>query len=774
MNFKYILVVDDNESVRSTLKKVIEKKGYVPLLAENTPQAMELLKKHGKWTGLALLDYHLGDGFSGSAVATEILINYPWIYPVSISILPRFITQKGQEELPGDFSNACKEFYGGARGIYNLIDNFDEVLKRAHEFYEKNKKKQPRPAKIKLPPTPKLPPFFEFKPETESNERIKIIGSPEIGGKGASLQWLKKFIDLYGKPLMDEFGFEMYVPRTAILSHAYFETFLKGISGYIQETLIEKIKGSGKFSWKDKDYLIKLVNEHGWRSTKLIRTVKEQSPELFYNFVQKIEQATREIICATEPSVFIERKIEEAIQFVYKTHITPIIVRSSGISEGKGRVMFHGIYESEFTPIFPKLSHVIKAVKKVWASTFSKRAIIYRLNNQVPEEEESMSVIIQSVIGEKIGEIFMPHMSGVVVASETGGSVRTKGPVGYFALGLGVLIVDERGNNVWIVLDKKERKRYRVKVEKNHQNKVDLVDRGGLRSAPDKEVIEHLEKNHKYDLLRKTVSIYRDGKLYPYTEKTTGEKYITLEGFKNHYRLDDFFLKLMKTIENLNRRNGSKQPVDIEFAIVEREGKLIVYLLQLTLFSIHFPKYRTDPSSKLPQETIWFYSPASVGVLKGKTFRYVVYVDPEKYAKLGERERLRIGDYLDHLDKTIDDEYILIIPGKMWSKTVDEGVVTNSLLSRAGFLIELSYGNFEPWGGRPSHFFLELINKGGVYSACFKGDEWKLDLEKLEKLGRADVEYVDPFRVIKKFRLSRPTIVYANSLSHKSGAGFKD
>ncbi len=772
MNFKYILVVDDNVGVLSTLRKVIEKRGYVPLLAENTEGALEHLRKHGRWTGLALLDYHLGDGFSGSSVLTEILTKYPWIYPVSISILPRFITQKGQEELPGDFSSGCREFYGGARGIYNLIDNFDDVLQRAIKFYAENHGK--RPEKIKPRVQQKdLPPFIKFQPETESNSRIKIIGVPEIGGKGASLQWLKKFIDLYGDYFSRKYGIEMYVPRTAILSHAYFETFIKGIYEYIEHTLVEKIKGSGKFTWKEKKFLIEVIKQYGWRSTELFKRVKEESTELFYNLALKIESATREIICATEPSSFIEKKIQEALEFIYKDHITPIIVRSSGISEGKGRVMFHGIYDSAFTPIFPKLSHVIRAVKRVWASTFTKRAIIYRLNNQVSENEESMSVILQSVVGERIGDTFIPHMSGVVVASETGGSVRTKGPVGYFALGLGVLIVDERGNNVWIVLDKKERKRYRLNPEKNHQNKVDIVDREGLKSVTDEEIIQHLEDNSRYDLLRKTVSILRDGKLFPYTQKTTGRKIITLEGFKNRYRLDDLFLELMRQIEKLNTHNGTRQPVDIEFALVEREGKLIVYLLQLTLFSIHFPKYRTDPLSKLPPESIWFFSPASVGVLKGKEFRYVIYIDPEKYISLDEKRRLEIGDYLDHMDKTIDSEYILIIPGKMWSKTVDEGVVTGNLLSKAGMLIERSYGHLEPWGGRPSHFFLELINKGGVYAACFKNDDWTLDFEKLKDLGKADIDYIDPYRVIKRFKLTRPTVVYANSLNHRSGAGFK-
>ena len=773
MNFKYILVVDDNVGVLSTLKKVIEKRGYVPLLAEDTKTALEHLKKHARWTGLALLDYHLGDGFSGSSVLTEILTKYPWIYPVSISILPRFITQKGQEELPNDFSSGCREFYGGARGIYNLIDNFDEVLKRALKFYIENKGKQP--PKIKLPPRSRdLPPFIKFQPESESNNRIKIIGSPEIGGKGASLQWLKKFIDLYGDYYIKKYGIEMYVPRTAILSHAYFETFLKGIYDYIQHTLIEKIKGSGKFTWKEKDFLTDLVKKYGWRSTELFRTVKEESTELFYNFVLKVESATREIICATEPSSFIERKIQEALDFIYKDHITPIIVRSSGISEGKGRVMFHGIYESTFTPIFPKLSHVIRAVKSVWASTFTKRAIIYRLNNQVSEDEESMSVILQSVVGERIGDFFLPHMSGVVVASETGGSVRTKGPVGYFALGLGVLIVDERGNNVWIVLDRKERKRYRINPEKNHQNKVDIVDREGLRSVADETIIEHLETHNRFDLLRKTVSVYKDGRIFPYTQKTSGKKIITLEGFKNRYKLDNLFLELMRHIEKLNTHNGTRQPVDIEFALVEREGKLVIYLLQLTLFSIHFPKYRTDPLSKLPAESIWFFSPASVGVLKGKQFKYVIYIDPRKYVSLDTKKRLEIGDYLDHLDKTIDDEYILIIPGKMWSKTVEEGIVTNSLLSKAGMLIEISFDSLEPWGGRPSHFFLELINKGGVYAACFENDDWKLDFNKLKKLGRADIDYIDPYKTIVRFKLTKPTTVYANSLNHRSGAGFKD
>ena len=77
-------------------------------------------------------------------------------------------------------------------------------------------------------------------------------------------------------------------------------------------------------------------------------------------------------------------------------HPTPVAVRSSAIAEDGQRYSFAGMHDSELGVV--GVDQVIDAVKRVWASAFSERAIAYRAKRRLPAECAPMAVMVQRMV----------------------------------------------------------------------------------------------------------------------------------------------------------------------------------------------------------------------------------------------------------------------------------------------------------------------------------------------------------------------------------------
>ena len=127
----------------------------------------------------------------------------------------------------------------------------------------------------------------------------------------------------------------------------------------------------------------------------------------------------------------------------------PLAVRSSSLLEDSHYQPFTGVYETFMlanreTDLEGRLQHVMEAVKRVYASTFSQHAKDYIRATPYRLEEEKMAVILQQVVGSDFGERYYPDFSGVtrswnfypVEPMQSGDGIAT------VALGLGREVVD--------------------------------------------------------------------------------------------------------------------------------------------------------------------------------------------------------------------------------------------------------------------------------------------------------------------------------------------
>jgi CheY-like chemotaxis protein len=127
----------------------------------------------------------------------------------------------------------------------------------------------------------------------------------------------------------------------------------------------------------------------------------------------------------------------------------PVAVRSSSLLEDSQYQPFAGVYETFMLPNnspsqHTRLTQLLNAVRRVYASTFSQRAKAYLRATPYRLEEEKMAVIIQRLVGSAHGGRFYPSFAGVA-RSHNFYPAAPGGPedgIAAVALGFGESVVD--------------------------------------------------------------------------------------------------------------------------------------------------------------------------------------------------------------------------------------------------------------------------------------------------------------------------------------------
>jgi hypothetical protein len=109
---------------------------------------------------------------------------------------------------------------------------------------------------------------------------------------------------------------------------------------------------------------------------------------------------------------------------------------------------FAGIYQTYMLPnnapdLQTRLLQLVSAIKRVWASTFSRRAKEFLEMTSFRMEEEKMAVIIQEVVGKAHGNRYYPDFSGVARSHDfyPTAPIKAEDGIAAVALGLGEAVV---------------------------------------------------------------------------------------------------------------------------------------------------------------------------------------------------------------------------------------------------------------------------------------------------------------------------------------------
>jgi hypothetical protein len=128
---------------------------------------------------------------------------------------------------------------------------------------------------------------------------------------------------------------------------------------------------------------------------------------------------------------------------------SPLAVRSSSLLEDALAHPFAGVYSTKMVPnnqpdTDTRFRRLVEAIKFVYASAFFRSARTYLRSVGQEPTAEKMAVVIQEIVGERRGDRYYPHISGVARSYNyypTGRATPEDGVIN-LALGLGRQIVD--------------------------------------------------------------------------------------------------------------------------------------------------------------------------------------------------------------------------------------------------------------------------------------------------------------------------------------------
>jgi len=130
-------------------------------------------------------------------------------------------------------------------------------------------------------------------------------------------------------------------------------------------------------------------------------------------FLDDIEEARRRMITGTFPDSIL-KEFTDMLDYFGQS---PIIVRSSSLLEDNYGNAFAGKYESVFCANQgshqKRLEDFVAAVKTIYASTMSEKALRYRAQRGLLDRDEQMPLLVQRVSGNLHGNLFYPQVAGV-------------------------------------------------------------------------------------------------------------------------------------------------------------------------------------------------------------------------------------------------------------------------------------------------------------------------------------------------------------------------
>ena len=418
--------------------------------------------------------------------------------------------------------------------------------------------------------------------------------------------------------------------------------------------------------------------------------------------------------------------IESIRKIVRDLEGKPIIVRSSSLLEDSFGHAFSGKYKSLFVPNTgsedERLSSLMDAIAEVYASTFGPDPIEYRRERGLLDYSEEMGILIQEVVGKKVGHYFLPIFGGVAFSkNEFRWSPRIRREDGMLRIvpGLGTRAVDRVGNDYPILISpNRPNLRVNTLVSEQVQYSPKYMDVINLKSGAI-ETVDAIEffKNQQKDFpnLDKIVSIYKDKSLVSPNIMTDFEKEDLIITFQNLFEKSNF-LEEMKTIMFLlEEKIGT--PVDLEYA---SDGEKL-YLLQCRPQSQGLGIERKPIPSDINKNDILFSTDKYVTTGQIENIEYIVYVVPEQYAELPSREEMqKIATIINEINNKLPkNKFILIGPGRWGSRgdiklgvPVNYGDIKNTSLlveiakEKEGYTPELSFG---------THFFQDLVESNIKY-----------------------------------------------------------
>jgi hypothetical protein len=504
-------------------------------------------------------------------------------------------------------------------------------------------------------------------------------------------------------------------------------------------------------------------------------------------FMDGAEQGRRRILTGTFPD-YIVRQFEDVLDYYGQS---PIIVRSSSLLEDNFGNAFAGKYDSVFCANqgsrHKRLEDFVSAVRTIYASTMSERALSYRARRGILDRDEQMALLIQRVSGSGHGSLHYPHIAGVgfsfnpYVWSEY---IQPEAGVLRLVFGLGTRAVDRQDDDYTriIALNAPERRPEsgRAEISQYAQRKVDVLDLEAnlLVTSDFQEVVEQSPSLPLSLFAARDEGVDRAarerGMKPPFSWTLTFDNLVSKTPFVSDMK------EMLGAIQD-----AYEHPVDVEFTTnFLEDGSYRVNLVQCRPLQVKSSLPIIDPPANLPDSDLILKTGGPlIGQSRVDTIDRFIYVVPSVYGQLPVNERYRVARVVGqavHARSEKDSPVIMLLgPGRWGTTTPSLGVpVSFAEINKVSVICEIvaMREDLVPDVSLGTHFFSELVEMDMLYVAMFPGHEGNmLNMEMLEsapnRLGEL-LPNASPFshlvRVVEAADLTgKPVRLNANTLKQR-------
>lgn len=470
----------------------------------------------------------------------------------------------------------------------------------------------------------------------------------------------------------------------------------------------------------------------------------------------------------------------------------PLIIRSSSLLEDRFNMVFAGKYKSLFIANrgtkSERLKELMDAIAEVYASTFGPDPIEYRKERNLLDYHEEMGILIQEVVGQKVGDYFLPSFSGVAFSHNDyrwSGRIKKEDGLVRMVPGLGTRAVDRLSDDYPILISPGQPGlRVNVTIDEVIRYSPKKIDVINLKTRTFESVDIHTlikECGNEYPELNRIISEVSEDYIRPVkkfgVDYNKGNYVVTFDGLISN---TGFIEQIHTVLKVLEREMGN--PVDIEFA---HDGKNF-YLLQCRPLSY----VRLNKPANIPygvdNENVVFSADKFISDGTVTNISHIVYIDPKKYGELSDyNDLISVGRAVGKLNKILPKrQFILMGPGRWGSRgDIKLGVsVTYSEISNTAMLIEIArrQKDYVPELSFGTHFFQDLVESKIFYLPLYPDDAGVIFNESFfmrSKNFLADIlpdfaEYSDVIRVIDVPATTKGKVlnVYMNSVEEKAMA----
>jgi len=413
----------------------------------------------------------------------------------------------------------------------------------------------------------------------------------------------------------------------------------------------------------------------------------------------------------------------------------PLIVRSSSLLEDRLGAAFAGKYKSLFIANQgskkDRLDELLDAIAEVYASTFGPDPIEYRKEQGLLDYHEEMGILIQEVVGQKVGDYFFPSFAGVALSkNEFRWSNRIKLEDGLVRMvpGLGTRAVDRVADDYPILMAPgKPNLRVNVTLDEIIRYSPKYIDIINLKNRSFETLkVEDLVKEcgKDYPMINNVVSILKENHIqHPRALGTNYEKDVFVVTFEGLIARTSFVKQIHELTTILQEKFD--HPIDIEFA---HDGKDF-YLLQCRTQSQGLSSKPAVIPDDIPIENTIFTAKKYITNGTVNNISHIVYVSPQKYSEISEYQHLiDVGKAIGRINKLLPKrQFILMGPGRWGSRgDIKLGVnVTYSGINNTSLLIEIArkQKDYVPDLSFGTHFFQDLVESNIKYLPLYPDDD---------------------------------------------------